>query len=283
LLLVSVAGLISGRVVWSDSRTIPRAWLAPALGFLAGYSPALVGRFSSDGVGAPMARMDLAGLRSAMSPLVRIALPIVFGFKSPTTERLDVPAWSVLIIGVALVVSYMRMRRIAPPSTPLFHVLLIATPIVFVASGAFIDAQSYRYLMPLHAALPVVYAVGIDGTLRANRIAGIALLTSLLALFALQQAAWYRRLEPDGEASAVVGCLDRSGIRTAYADYWLSYKLTFLTGERVIVAPLDGVDRYAPYTLSVRAQPSSPTIGRLPTGSGEAFWCQTIIRRDPSR
>ena len=279
LLLVSVAGLIGGRLAWSDSKTTPRAWLAPALGFLAGYSPALVGHFLSDGVGAPMARMDLAGLRSAMSPLVRIALPIVFGFKSPTTERLAVPAWSALIIGAALVASYIRMRQTEQaPFAPVFHVFLIATPIVFIISGAYIDAQSYRYLMPLHAALPVVYAVGIDGTLRSNRIAGVALLTSLLALFALQQATWYQRLEPDREARAIVGCLDRSGIRTAYADYWLSYKLTFLTGERVIVAPVGGVDRYAPYTLSVRAQPSSPTIERLPAGSGEAFSCQTIIR-----
>lgn len=281
LLLVGVAGLMSGRLVWSDSRTIPRAWLAPALGFLVGYSPALVGRVLGDGAGAPMARMDLTGLRSAMSPLARIALPIVFGFRSPTTEWLAVPAWSALIIGVALVVSYIRMRR--PPFTPLFHVLLIATPIVFVVSGAFTDAQSYRYLMPLHAALPVVYAVGIDGTLRSNRIAGVALLTSLLALFALQQATWYQRLEPDRDASAIIGCLDRAGIRTAYADYWLSYKLTFLTGEHVIVAPVGGVDRYAPYTAAVRAQPSSPTIERLPAGSGEAFSCQTIIRRDRSR
>jgi hypothetical protein len=284
LLLVCLAGLISGRLLWRDSKTHPRAWLAPALGFLAGYSPALVGRFSSVGAGAPMARMDLAGLRSAMSPLVRVALPIVFGFKSPTTERLAVPAWSALVIAVALIVSYLRMRRIAQaPFTPLFHVLLIATPIVFVLSGAFIDAQSYRYLMPLHAALPVVYAVGIDGTLRASRLAGVALLTSLLALFALQQATWYQRLEPDREARAIVECLNRSGIRTAYADYWFSYKLTFLTGERVIVAPVGGVDRYAPYTLSVRAQPLSPTIERPPAGSGEATSCQTIIRRDLSR
>ena len=90
----------------------------------------------------------------------------------------------------------------------MFHAFLIVAPIMFLVSGAFIDAQSYRYLMPLHAALPVVYAVGIDGRLRANRIAGVALLTALLALFALQQADWYRRLEPDREAQAIVDCLD---------------------------------------------------------------------------
>ena len=45
-------------------------------------------------------------------------------------------------------------------------------------------------------------------------------------------------------------------MRAAFADYWLSYKLTFLTGERIIVAPENGVDRYPPYTAQVRTQPS---------------------------
>ena len=276
LLLVGLAGLTGARFMRADSSSVGRAWLAPAAGFLVGYAPALAGRLLGGGPGAPMARMDLDGLRSAMSPLVRVALPIVFGFKSPTTERLAAPAWSALLIGCAIVASYVRMRD--RPFTPLFHAFLIATPIVFVVSGAYIDAQSYRYLMPLHAALPVVYAVGIDAMLRVNRIAGVALFTCLVALFALQQAAWYEGLEPDRDATAVVECLDRSGIRAAYADYWLSYKLTFLTGERVIVAPTNGADRYPPYTAMLRAQPSAPTIERLPAGSREPFSCATVIR-----
>jgi hypothetical protein len=287
LLLLSAAGLMGGRLALGHSRTTPHAWLAPAVGFLVGFSPALVGRFSSDGYGAPMARMDVAGLWSAMTPFTNVALPIVFGFKSPTTERLAVPGWAALLIAGVLVLSYRRMKQLTErmqiPLTPLFHVFLITTPIVFVISGSFIDAQSYRYLMPLYAALPVVYAVGIDRTLRSNRIAGGALLTSLLALFALQQVTWYERLEPDRDTSAIVECLDRSGIRTAYAGYWLSYKLTFLTGERVIVAPVDGVDRYAPYTATVRAQPSSPTIRRPTARPGEVVSCQGIIAPETSR
>ncbi len=287
LLIVSVAGLTGGRLAWGHSRTTPRAWLAPAVGFLVGFSPALIGRFSSDGMGAPIARMDVAGLWSAMSPFTNVALPIIFGFKSPTTERLAVPGSAALLIVGVIALSYRQMqqtRQVArAPLTRLFHAFLVTTPIVFVISGSFIDAQSYRYLMPLHAALPLVYAVGIDATLRSNRITGVALLTSLLALFALQQITWYERLEPDREASAIVECLDRSGIRTAYAGYWLSYKLTFLTGERVIVAPVDGVDRYAPYTAAVRAQPSSPTIETPTARPAEPLSCQAIIGAETSR
>jgi len=233
--------------------------------------------------------MDLAGLRSSIQPMLREALPILFGFKSPTTERLAVPAWSALLIATVVVFSFVRMRR--RPLTPFFHVFVIATPLVFVASGAYSDAQSYRYLMPLYAALPIVYAVGVDGALRANRTLGVTLFAGLLVLFTLEQVDWYRRLEPDRESPAIIACLDRAGVRAAYADYWLAYKLTFLTGERILLAPPNGVDRYAPYIAAVRAQPSAPTIARPPAGSVEPFSCQSIIgrpqastdRRDPSR
>ena len=70
-------------------------------------------------------------------------LPIVFGFKSPTTERLAVPAWPALIIAIAIVVSYRRIgearagtRQVRHSGSGLFHVFLITTPIVFIVSGA---------------------------------------------------------------------------------------------------------------------------------------------------
>jgi len=158
-----------------------------------------------------------------------------------------------VVIAAAVAISYARGLSV-------FHVFAVLTPCLFLISGAYIDPQSYRYLMPLHAALPVIYATGIDAALRGNRLAGTALLAALLSVFVWQQADWYRRLQPDRETDAIVDCLKGSNVRLARADYWLSYKLTFLTGERVIVAPTNGVDRYPPYTAAVRAEPSAPTI-----------------------
>jgi hypothetical protein len=264
LLIAGAGGFAVGQLFLGAVRSV---WLAPALGFLLGYAPALAGRLLADGQGAPMARTDFVRLRSAWPPLVSTVLPIVFGFKSPTTESLGVPAWSALIVVAAIALSYFRLADQTSKFGRTFHIFLITTPIMFIVSGSYIDEQSYRYLMPLYAALPVVYAVGIDGALRSNRIAGAALLTSLLALFVLQQASWYRRLEPDRDTQAILSCLEQSGVRAAYADYWLSYKLTFLTDERVIVAPTNGLDRYPPYTAIVGAQPTAPTIERLPSGA----------------
>src|SRR4029077_4535983 len=197
-------------------------------------------RLLAEGYGAPTARMDFAGLQSALLPFGSVALPMVFGFKGPGAERLGGPAWSALVIAAAIVAGYAGLRHARQAERTgradqdrypgVFHALLIVAPVMFLASGAFIDAQSYRYLMPLHAALPVVYAVGIEAVSRASRIAGVALLMGLAAVFAWQQADWYRRLQPDHEARAIIDCLDAAGVRAAYADYWLGYKVTFLTG-----------------------------------------------------
>ena len=61
---------------------------------------------------------------------------------------------------------------------------------------------------------------------------------------------------PDTQAIAAIECLKRNGIRGAFADYWTAYKLTFLAGEEIIVAPTDGIDRYPRYTEFVRSLPA---------------------------
>ena len=54
--------------------------------------------------------------------------------------------------------------------------------------------------------------------------------------------------------------LPRKGIRGGYAEYWTAYKLTFVAQEAIIIAPVDGVDRYPRYTEFVRALPTHERI-----------------------
>ena len=49
----------------------------------------------------------------------------------------------------------------------------------------------------------------------------------------------------------VLACLQASGVRGGRADYWLSYRMTFLSQEAIIVAPENGVDRYPSYSALV--------------------------------
>jgi hypothetical protein len=272
LLMSSVSSVSSFSSVSSVS---PASLLyGAALAFAAGYAPALAAHATGSG-SPPIARTDLAGLSAAIQPFVRQIVPIVIGFRSPLTAWLPVPFWLGVPLAFAIVASFVALRE--RPFTPLFHFLVFTAPVLFLLSGAFVDAQSYRYLMPIYGALAVVMALGVWRIFRWSRVAGAISLAMALTLFSLEQRAWYRELVPDVQSAAIIDCLNRNGVRTAFADYWISYKLTFLTGERIVVAPADGVDRYPPYTAQVRAaQPSPP---RIPATMGLSCTQDTSLSR----
>jgi hypothetical protein len=255
LIIVAITRLfaLSGR----PSSPASMLTYAAAFAFAVGYAPALTA-YAMTGGSPPIARTDLAGMFAAASPFVRDIAPIVIGFRSPATGWLGAPFWLAAPLAFAMVASVIALKE--RPFTPVFHFLLVLTPVVFLLSGAFVDAQSYRYLMPVYPALAVVLAIGVWRIFRRSRVAGAVSLAMLLTFFGLEQRAWHRELAPDTQSAGLISCLDRRGVRFAFADYWLSYKLTFLTGERIIVAPANGVDRYPPYTAQVRTQPVAPTI-----------------------
>ena len=98
-------------------------------------------------------------MSAAVSPVVHLIFPIVIGFRSPSTIWLGAPVWLGLPLLFAIVASFIALKE--RPFTPLFHILLVLTPPLFLLSGAFVDAQSYRYLMPVYGALAVVLALGV--------------------------------------------------------------------------------------------------------------------------
>jgi hypothetical protein len=237
-----------------SGRSLP---YAAALAFAIGYAPALAA-YATGGGAPPIGRTDLSGIAAAFPVLLHQVAPIVFGLMSPTTASLGVPFSLAIAIVIAVAASFLTLREW--PFTPFFHILILTTPILFLLSGAFLDAQSYRYLMPASGAVAVVLALGVWRTFRWSRVAGTVVVACLLALFGLGQRAWYRQLAPDAQSARILDCLERNNVKAAVADYWLSYKLTFLSGERIIVAPENGVDRYPAYSAYVHGQPDAIRI-----------------------
>jgi hypothetical protein len=237
-----------------------------AVAFLVGYSPALI-----HGGAAPVAETTATGVLDALAPIADTVVPIVFGYKAPFTERLAVPGWTALLLVAALVVAYLGVRH---RTAAFFRIYLVSTLLLFLLSGSYIDAQSYRYLMPLHAALPVLYALAAERVSKASAIAGVLLTGALVGLFSWQQIAWYRTLAPDVTARTALRCARERGITHARADYWLSYKLTFLSGERLIVAPLNGLDRYPRYSSQVRE--AEPVAILRSAGAGPVS-CDSVV------
>lgn len=247
-------------------RSAGRYWPLAA-GFLVGYLPALLHSVFVEPVRTAAGVADLRRLVSAAPDLLGNVIPILSGFKMATTERLPVPLVAVVPIAGTLVaylwanrarlLSIARLRpEVAGLARDFFPIFIVFVPLLFVVSGAYGDTQSYRYLIPYYAGLAVALAEGSLVLARNNRLLAGIVVGAMLVVFGWQQIIWYRKLTPDAQSLKTIDCLRREGIRGGYADYWTSYKLTFLSNEEIIIAPTTGIDRYPDYTEFVRSLPA---------------------------
>ncbi len=165
-------------------------------------------------------------------------------------------------------------RSLTPLSTEAVVVLLVpVTALLFVLSPNAQGELSNHYLLPMLSSLPLLAAALLVRIARRTPAAAWAL-AALLVVFPIAQIGrWYRTsvqfrflgpglaLRIHGEPlEQVAGFLARQGISAAYADYWVAFKTTALTGERLIVTPLQEWDRYPPYTRRVDAAPREAYI-----------------------
>jgi hypothetical protein len=124
-----------------------------------------------------------------------------------------------------------------------------------------------RYLWPYQLVLPLAVVVLAELLTRRapwpafRRWAPVA----VVMLFALQHAAVaaadFRRPRPTANAE-VLGWLRAHDLPVALADYWVSYVLTLLADERIIVAPVTTLDRFPAYSRFALAQPRAALILR---------------------
>jgi hypothetical protein len=262
--------------VWSDS-TDRHRWLLErarplGLGFIVGQTPTWLHTIFHGAAYPPERNANLWQLIRALPDIVGNIIPILAGFKMATTERLPLPLIAVVPGALAALtylwsnrrrlIGFARLRPIAPTLADDFIPLFVVfVPLLFLVSGAYLDTQSYRYLIPWYAGLSVAWAAGCLVLARRNAEMASILLAAVLAIHAWQQAAWYRELTPDAASQAMVDCLRRHDLRGGFADYWTSYKLTFLSNEQIIIAPNNGTDRYPAYTAFIRSLPAKDRIG----------------------
>jgi hypothetical protein len=63
-----------------------------------------------------------------------------------------------------------------------------------------------------------------------------------------------------GDLGPAERALDANGITDVFADYWVSYRISYETHERIVAAPSAGSDRYRPYHDRVRAASRSAWV-----------------------
>ena len=266
---------LAGSTSWADARDAVRHYRAAAAGFLVGYAPVLLYSVLVEPARSPARVANLHQLIAAAPDMLGNIVPILAGFKiPPTADRLPVPLVAVIPGAAALAMYLWRSRRRL--STDFFALFVVFLPLLFLASGAYLDTQSYRYFIPWYAGLCVAWAAGSLALAETVRGEGgradmtyyvaTTIVAAIVAVHAWQQVSWYQKLQPDTHSRATLECLQRNGIRGGYAEYWTAFKLTFLSQEQIIIAPTDGLDRYPRYTEFVRGLPAHQQV-RLSAGT----------------
>jgi hypothetical protein len=173
----------------------------------------------------------------------------------------------VIVVGMASGLVAFRVARIPWKVRRLGLVGALMLPLTiggFLVSVMVMDLFSTRYLAAIVLASPLAFAPA-GYLLRERR--SLAVLSPYLASAALAgwlgfgpfvRGPWPVRT-PSGLARderALGDELARRGVSSALADYWVSYRLTFLFKERLPVVPIHArEDRYAPYRAAFDRAP----------------------------
>lgn len=191
--------------------------------------------------------LDVPELPRRLQTMVGEHLPRLLGVVGTRSTGREVWAWSVaLAIVAALVVGArrdLRERRVRSP----FGWYLTGVGLIAVLAYAMTRPSGelvQRYIL-LALLLPTgAVAVAVAGTSRSRYVsaglAGLLVLWAALSGFGhVALAKEYWPTPPPDNARVLADALETRGITLAEAGYWRAYKITFLTGERVVVASTD--------------------------------------------
>lgn len=214
---------------------------------------------------------------SRLRGLATATLPMIAGLRTPFSSDWPVGrAVAVAVLAVAAVAVAIALRR-TWPEVSLLALVLVLFPVLYAASPFTWLTGEPRYLVLLLPVLALLLGRVLVLAGRRAAIAGLAAaaVLSLLGLRAIERAPSLTTLSGGVPVPADVGplvrALDAHGISAGLADYWIAYRVTFLTGERIALTPTpgSGVDRWQPLTRRARAAPCATRIA-VAGGAGDA-------------
>ena len=251
-----------------------RFWPIQELGFLFGFSlgylPVILfhltgqaGRYPGFG----FAIVPLSRLLKNLSLLYRACLPEILGtsFSPQSDPFLHYFSYYLLSIYISSLIYLIYQNRhnihdlfkLKPCKNDVRFFLLtilFVTPMAFIASIYPVDRYSFRYLLALYAVLPFLIANFAYLIRKLSKIAFFVFLFSTLFFFAYTRLFLYSSLDKNNYYDQLITFLNEREIARAYADYRISYPVTFMSKESIIVAPYKSKDRYPRYTEILREE-----------------------------
>ncbi len=251
-----------------------RFWPIQELGFLFGFSlgylPVILfhltgqaGRYPGSG----FAIVPLSRLLKNLSLLYRACLPEILGTSfspqsDPFLHYFSYCIVSIYACGVIYLIHQNRhnihnLFKLKPCKNDVRFFLLtilFVTPMVFIASIYPVDRHSFRYLLALYVVLPFLIGNLANLIRKISKIAFYVFLSSMLFFFAYTHLALYQALDKNNYYDKLLTFLAEKKVTRAYANYGISYPVTFISKESIIVAPYKSKDRYPRYTEILREE-----------------------------
>lgn len=238
-----------------------RAWLSgitlAAAGFLLGSAPWWLYNWSHNGA----ALMALTGgtplpssLGARLAGLFALGLPALLGLRFPWSPQF-LP-YPLLFLGLVLHLAvflhlFERFRHRSSAlglGTRLLLVMVAGFAVIFAASQFGIDSTG-RYLLPLYLPLLLASAYLLEAGWRWRRPAAYAALAGFLLLngaataqAAVSPAGITTQFDPitrfgNQHDEALIEFFGERSIETGYSNYWVAYRIGFLSGEDIMLSP----------------------------------------------
>jgi hypothetical protein len=253
-LSVVLAGVVLAGLVLT-----PRAWLKLdrllllGAGFLGGAAPWLLENFRTGFASLKSSEMGASTLAQAadqLRTLLTKGLPVLLGGRSPGGRIATFPGAeeiSVVLLGGFVVAGItFTFRKTSAPERflALASTVLLVVPAVLALSRARTDLrEDPRFLLASYVGLAVLAGVCLSTLVeRRARFGTLALSLLLLLLGPLSQLRSPRYGDDPrhgrlAETRALAARLTRDGIRDVYTEYWIAYRLTFLSRGEVVASP----------------------------------------------
>jgi len=274
-------GLAIGNALWANPQTVyvlipvllvhagmfVKRWrhcLVSIPFMFVGALPWLIFNFRNSWASFEVPSQPSLGPLGHLSLLLRRMLPMSLGFRYPYSDEW---LWGVVgkaaYFAAALVLGILIIRFWKKLSV--LWIAFLIYPIVYAVSPYSWYDDEPRYLLFLIPFICLSAAAGLQWVLPRPLLAlSVCLIIAVgLGIPSLGQIrrVYVQPTAPDvplpNSFAQLEDLLLDEGVRVAYADYWIAYRTTFETEEKVVVAPLQ-VHRYLPYDQKVGSSIDPP-------------------------
>ena len=226
-------------------------------GFVIGIAPWLAWNVRNDWLS-----LDLSPVASEQSTFVdrvidlfHYVLPTWFGLRVPfSLNWLLGPLVGWILLGVALTVFAVLVAR-RRPGLELLLVAAALFPLLYGLSKFTYYVAEPRYVVYLGPVLALLVGAALVTPARACVVLAVAFALSVAGLVQMNRDGLYQPVAQDvrvpADLGGVIDLLEREGQTRVLANYWIAYRISFESSERVI-ATSTGFVRYQPHDRLVR-------------------------------